>query len=137
MSLHVRSRPPPIIASLLRPDAPFNRFAFSMSSHVEPMPPSPEEQRPRTLVLGGSGYVGGRLIPVLERAGVTLRCLARDPDKLRPLVAETTEVVRGDVLDAGSLGPALAGVQTVYYLVHLMAASKDFERDDRLAATNV
>src|SRR3954469_12405768 len=99
--------------------------------------PSPAQPTHRILLLGGSGYVGGRLIPVLERAGVTLRCLARNPDTLRPLVEDTTEVVRGDVLDAASLGRAVAGVRTVYYLVHLMAASGDFERDDRRAATNL
>src|SRR5436305_6739192 len=100
---------------------------------VESMPPSPEQPGPRTLLLGGSGYVGGRLIPVLEQAGVTLRCLARKPEKLWPLVRETTEVVEGDVLDAASLARALEGVQIVYYLVHQMAASKDFEQNDRRA----
>jgi uncharacterized protein YbjT (DUF2867 family) len=101
------------------------------------MPPSPEQSVPRILLLGGSGYVGGRLIPLLERAGVTLRCLARNPDKLRPLVSANTEVVPGDVLDAASLDGAMAGIQTVYYLVHLMAGSKDFEQQDRQAAQNV
>ena len=95
------------------------------------------EDRPLILLTGGSGYVGGRLSPLLERQGVKLRCLARSPDKLRPLVAATTEVVGGDVLDAASLDRAMAGVRTLYYLVHLMAASKDFEQDDRLAAMNV
>ena len=101
------------------------------------MPSSPAQSAPRILLLGGSGYVGGRLIPLLERAGVTLRCLARKPDKLRPLVSDITEVVAGDVLDAASLDEAMAGVGTIYYLVHLMAGSKDFERQDRQAAQNV
>ena len=101
------------------------------------MPPSPAQPAPRILLLGGSGYVGGRLIPVLERAGVRLRCLARNPDKLRPLVNDETEVVPGDVLDAASLDEAMAGVQTLYYLVHLMAGSRDFEQQDRQAARNV
>ena len=99
-------------------------------------PPSPAQSTHRILLLGGTGYVGGRLIPLLERAGV-LRCVARNPDKLRPLVSDKTEVVVGDVLDAASLDGAMAGVQTVYYLVHLMAGSKDFERQDRQAAQNV
>lgn len=41
---------------------------------------------PMILLTGGSGYVGGRLIPLLERQGVRLRCLARIPDKLRAQV---------------------------------------------------
>src|SRR6185436_9273893 len=47
-----------------------------------------------------------------------------------------TEVVRGDVLDPASLDRALQGVHTAYYLVHLMSGSRDFETQDRQAATN-
>jgi uncharacterized protein YbjT (DUF2867 family) len=105
------------------------------------MPP-PESERtevataPTVLLTGASGYVGGRLIPLLEKQPVILRCLARNPDKLQPLVGKSTEVVRGDVLDSSSLDGALKGVHTAYYLVHLMSASKDFEKDDKQAATN-
>jgi uncharacterized protein YbjT (DUF2867 family) len=55
---------------------------------------------------------------------------------MRALVLPTTEVVRGDVLDRPSLDEALRGVHTAYYLVHLMSGSKDFEQQDRQAATN-
>ncbi len=91
---------------------------------------------PVVLLTGATGYVGGRLIPLLEREPVTLRCLARDPHKLRPLVEERTQIVRGDVLDPTSLDEALHSVTTAYYLVHLMSGSKDFEKEDRRAATN-
>ena len=75
---------------------------------------------------------------MLERQGVNLRCLARNPDKLRSHVQAATEVVQGDVLDPPSLDRALQGVHTAYYLVHLMSGSgsKDFEREDRQAALN-
>ena len=100
-------------------------------------PPRPTIRR-SILLTGGSGYVGGRLIPLLERQGVRLRCLARNPDKLRARVRAATEVVQGDVLDPTSLDRALQGVHTAYYLVHLMSGSgsKDFEREDRQAASN-
>ena len=91
---------------------------------------------PIVLLTGASGYVGGRMIPLLERQPVMLRCLARNPDKLRPLVGTSTKVVRGDVLDAPSLDEALHGVHTAYYLVHLMSNSTDFEKEDKQAATN-
>jgi uncharacterized protein YbjT (DUF2867 family) len=100
-------------------------------------PPEPERADPPVVLLtGASGYVGGRLLPLLERQPVVLRCLARSPDKLRPLVKESTQVVRGDVLDPASLDGALHDVHTAYYLVHLMSDSKDFEKDDKQAATN-
>ena len=102
-----------------------------------PEPGSPEvPNAPAVMLTGGTGYVGGRLIPLLEQQPVKLRCLARNPDKMRSLVKETTQIVRGDVLDASSLDAALQGVHTAYYLVHLMSGSKDFEKEDRQAATN-
>lgn len=103
-------------------------------------PPEPEKRdaanNPLVLLTGASGYVGGRLIPLLEQQPVNLRCLARNPDKLRPLVGKSTQVVQADVLDPASLNEALQGVHTAYYLVHLMSGSKNFEEEDRQAATN-
>jgi uncharacterized protein YbjT (DUF2867 family) len=51
-------------------------------------------------------------------------------------VGEGTEVVTGDVLDADSLEPALAGVDSAYYLIHSMGSLRDFEEQDRIAARN-
>jgi uncharacterized protein YbjT (DUF2867 family) len=68
-----------------------------------------DENRPLILLTGGTGYVGGRLIPLLEKHGMKLRCLARSPEKMRSRVQPGTEIVRGDVLDPASLdraGPA-------------------------------
>lgn len=95
-----------------------------------------DENRPLILLTGGSGYVGGWMIPLLEHQPVRLRCLARSPEKMRSRVQPGTEIVQGDVLDPASLDRALQEVQTAYYLVHLMSGSKDFEKEDRQAATN-
>ena len=100
------------------------------------MPMLGEPKLPSTLIAGATGYIGGRLTPLLEQQGVGLRCLARNPDKLRPHVQSTTEIVQGDVLDAPSLSRALYGIHTAYYLVHLMAGAKHFEQQDRQAAVN-
>ena len=94
---------------------------------------------PRTgvvLVAGATGYVGGRLVPALERLGHRLRCLARRPEHLRHRVGPRTEVVRGDVLDPASLADAMRGVEVAYYLVHSMGARGPFEETDRTAAVN-
>ena len=83
------------------------------------------------LLTGATGYVGGRLLSALEARGERVRCLARRPEVLRPRVAPTTEVVEGDIADAGA---ALEGVHTAFYLVHTMDAHGDWERRDREAA---
>ena len=64
----------------------------------------------RVLLTGATGYVGGRLLPLLEQAGVRVRCLARRPESLRSKVGPQTEVVAGDVFDEASLERALAGI---------------------------
>lgn len=76
------------------------------------------------------------MISLLERMPIQLRCLARNPEKLRPQVQQATQVVPGDVLAPPSLAEALQGVHTAYYLVHLMSGSGDFEEQDREAARN-
>jgi uncharacterized protein YbjT (DUF2867 family) len=91
---------------------------------------------PHVLVTGATGYIGGRLLPVLESVGVRLRCLARQPAALASRVAPTTEIVAGDLLDAASLDRALAGIDVAYYLVHSMGARGDYRETDRTAARN-
>lgn len=88
------------------------------------------------LVTGATGYVGGRLLPLLVRDGWRVKCLVRHPERLSSRVPAGVEVVRGDVLDAASLSQAMRGVEAAYYLVHSMGASGDFEEQDRLAADN-
>ncbi len=98
------------------------------------------------LLTGGTGYIGGRLIRPLEATGRRLRLMVRDPHRLRPAaapasfvprMAETTELVRGDVFDPVSLVPALTGVDTAYYLVHsLGTASDDFYEQELASARN-
>ena len=99
-------------------------------------PVEAKQQSPFVLLTGATGYVGNRLLPLLEQRNVRVRCLARTPDKVRTKVADSTEIVQGDVLDRPSLDTALAGVETAYYLVHLMTSSADFEKQDRKAAEN-
>jgi uncharacterized protein YbjT (DUF2867 family) len=86
------------------------------------------------LLTGATGYVGGRLLHAVEAAGYRVRCLSRHPKALSLRVAHTTEVVKGDVLHAGSLAPNMVGVHTAYYLVHAMASANSFEEEDRRSA---
>ena len=92
----------------------------------------------RCLVTGATGYIGGRLAPVLLDGGHSVRALARDPDKLRDAPwRDRAEVVRGDLGDVGSLAAAFDGVDVVYYLVHSMGTSSDFVSEEARSAHNV
>lgn len=86
------------------------------------------------LVTGASGYIGGRLVPRLLAAGHRVRCVVRNPDKLRDTPWRSdVEVVRGDVLDEESMRDACRGVDVVYYLVHSLSERR-FATLDRRAA---
>lgn len=92
----------------------------------------------RCLVTGATGYIGGRLAPLLLDKGLTVRALARNPDKLSNLPwHDRAEVVRGDLGDPESLTAAFRGVDVVYYLVHSMGTSRDFETEEGRSARNV
>ena len=89
------------------------------------------------LLTGATGYVGGRLLPLLAAdAGAPaerLRCLVRDParapEAVRPYAA------RGDALSGEGLDAALDGVEVAYYLIHSMGRGDgDFADRDRRAA---
>lgn len=88
------------------------------------------------LLTGATGYVGGRLLSLLQQRGARVRCVTRRPEALRDRVSPTTEVVQGDVFDPPSLQAACEGVETAYYFVHSMGDNRDFEAQDRLAAEN-
>jgi uncharacterized protein YbjT (DUF2867 family) len=92
----------------------------------------------RCLVTGATGYIGGRLVPRLLEAGLTVRAMARNPDKLAKVPwHDEVEVVRGDLTDRQSLTEAFTGVDVVYYLVHSMGTSRDFVAEERQSARNV
>ena len=90
--------------------------------------------KPLILLTGATGYVGGRLLKLLEAENHTIRCIARRPDFLRSRTGPQTEVVKGDLLDRDSLYRAMKGVHTAYYLVHSMGSSHGLEETDRQAA---
>jgi uncharacterized protein YbjT (DUF2867 family) len=86
------------------------------------------------LIVGASGYVGGRLVALLSADGHRLRLGSRDPRGLAERFPEA-EVVRIDLLDPETLPPALDGVDMVYYLAHSMAGGEHgFELRDLRAA---
>ncbi len=92
---------------------------------------------PLILVTGATGYIGGRLVPLLLERGYRVRCLVRDPVRLqgRPWQNDV-EIVAADMLQPDSLAPAMQGVSAAYYLVHSLAGGSDFHERDLVAARN-
>ncbi len=90
----------------------------------------------RVLLTGATGYVGGRLLAPLLNSGREVRCLARDPARLRSRVPAAVEVVAGDCLDAESLTPAMAGMDAAFYLIHALGSGSTFEEEEAQCARN-
>ena len=90
------------------------------------------------LVSGATGYIGGRLVPRLLAGGYHVRCLARDKTRLRGREwVDQVEVFGGDLLDRGSIDPALQGCGTAFYLVHAMGGGEgEFRERDVTSARN-
>jgi len=90
----------------------------------------------RILVVGASGYIGGRLVPLLAERGHDLVLMSRDPRALAARFPEARVVV-ADLLDPSTLQRAVEGVDVAYYLAHsLGAGERGFAERDRQAARN-
>ncbi|HEY5630064.1 MAG TPA: SDR family oxidoreductase [Candidatus Limnocylindrales bacterium] len=90
----------------------------------------------RILVVGASGYIGGRLVPLLRARGHDLVLMSRDARPLAVRFPDAT-VVAADLLDPSTLPAALEGVEVAYYLAHSMGAGeRGFAERDRQAARN-
>ena len=89
----------------------------------------------RVLVTGATGYIGGRLVPLLLQDGHKVRVLVRSPEKLHDVPwHDDVEIVQGDLTDKDSVAGAMQGMDTVYFLVHSMASGKGFaDQEERIA----
>jgi len=85
---------------------------------------------------GCTGYIGGRLLPLLEERHFSVRCLVRRPEYLISRIGPNTSVVYADALDRDSLMKALEGVGVAYYLIHSLGTAGDFEAIEYQAAEN-
>ncbi len=93
------------------------------------------------LVTGATGYVGGRLVPLLLDSGFPVRVMGRSLDKLkcRPWASHpAVQFAQADMFEPQSLFEACHGCRAAYYLVHSMnARTRDFAEADRKAAMNM
>jgi uncharacterized protein YbjT (DUF2867 family)/uncharacterized protein YndB with AHSA1/START domain len=91
-------------------------------------------------VAGATGYVGGRLTPLLLSRGYAVRAGVRSPRKLaaRPWANHPSlAILPADVSDKASLVAAMRGCVAAFYLVHSMGAGGNFAQADREAAQNM
>ncbi|MGH3031802.1 MAG: SDR family oxidoreductase [Gaiellaceae bacterium] len=71
------------------------------------------------LVVGGTGFIGPKVVHALRAEVRPVRVVARRPEKHEQLRAWGCEVVQGDVTDPESLRRAAEGCEAVYHLVGL------------------
>ncbi len=88
------------------------------------------------LVFGASGYIGSNLVPFLLADGRNVRATSRNVEVLEGRGWEGVELCAADALRPETLDRVLSGVDTAYYLVHSMAAGKQFPEIDAEAARN-
>ena len=82
-------------------------------------------------VFGATGFVGRALLPRLT-VEHELVAVSRSAREAEPGI----RWVEGDASSADDVARAVDGAEVVYYLVHSLG-SRDFERQDRVAAENV
>jgi uncharacterized protein YbjT (DUF2867 family) len=101
------------------------------------LPTRPDPSIGTILVTGGTGYIGGRLVPELLARGYRVRVMVRQELPVHKQMWPGVEIVVGDALALESLEGALDGVSIVYYLIHSMLLGRDdFMSADRQAAAN-
>lgn len=101
------------------------------------LPSQPDPSVGIVLVTGGTGYIGGRLIPELLARGYRVRVMVRGRLPEHAERWPNAEVVVADACNFESLCAALKGVHTAYYLIHsLLLGPKNFEATDLANADN-
>jgi uncharacterized protein YbjT (DUF2867 family) len=90
----------------------------------------------KALVFGASGYIGTNLTPRLLEVGWKVRAAARHRAVLEARRWQGVELVAADALRPDSLHAALKDIDVAFYLVHSMAAGRNFADLDIEAARN-
>jgi dTDP-glucose 4,6-dehydratase len=85
----------------------------------------------RVLVVGATGFVGGRLVESLRSAGHEVVAFSRSAS--RSSFPDDVEVFEGDLADPASLEGLCDGIDAAYYLIHSLTA-KNFADLDRTYA---
>ncbi len=74
----------------------------------------------KVLITGATGLLGSHLIKELQQRGEHIRALVLPVENADKLLAQSVEVVRGDVTDANTLGPAVKDIDLIFHLAGMM-----------------
>jgi nucleoside-diphosphate-sugar epimerase len=80
----------------------------------------------KSLVTGGTGFIGSHLLEALLERGEGVRCLVRERSPRDWIQGLDVELILGDCTDFSSLVPAVKGVDRIY---HLAAVTKATDSD--------
>ena len=118
--------------------APYDKsFHFEITELLILMVENESNLENKTILLtGATGYVGGLLLPDLQRKYRVIKCMTRHPESLDESLVGNATAVYGDTSNLKSLIKAMEGVDDAYYLVHSMADSDDFEELEAQSARN-
>jgi nucleoside-diphosphate-sugar epimerase len=81
----------------------------------------------KVLITGATGLLGGHLIRELRERGEDIRALVLPVENTDRLVAQGVEVVRGDITDANTLGPAVKDIELIFHLAGMMGVWRPLE----------
>ncbi len=70
----------------------------------------------RVFVTGSTGFIGAALVRKLVSEGYDVVCLYRNPEKMKNILTEKVEPVKGDILDFNSLTEACRGCERLFHL---------------------
>ncbi|TLP80082.1 SDR family oxidoreductase [Nesterenkonia sphaerica] len=99
---------------------------------------TPSSHPKKVLVIGATGYIGGRLVPRLLQAGHQVRAAARSVNKMQHAPwADQVEIRHVDLEDNMGLDDAMRGMEVVYLLVHAMGGGGDFEEREAESARQI
>ncbi|MCA0250643.1 MAG: NAD(P)H-binding protein [Proteobacteria bacterium] len=89
------------------------------------------------VMMGATGQVGGAALEALKRRGVTVRAIARDPERARHLGGPGIGIVPGEATDTASLVAAFQGAEAAFVMLAPPMQAADVLAESRVAAQSI